>query len=81
MEKLFIYKIQDIEDDLKYSQYIRTSEECKQTIINAVEYWQDNPDDEYINANNVYDCIEMFLKEQEIDFEWVDFNESNTINY
>ena len=81
IEKEYIYKIRDCEDDDKYSQYIKTNKECRQTIQNAVEYWYDHPDDEYINADNVFDCIEQFLISKNIDFKWFRFDETNTIDF
>jgi hypothetical protein len=76
----FIYKIKDTDDDT-YSEYIQTDKEAKAIIENAVENWISYPDDEYINANNVYECIEKFLTIHEIQFEWIYFNDANIIEY
>lgn len=77
----YIYKIRDYEDDDKYGQFIKTNKECRQIIQNAIEHWYDAPDDGHINADNVFDCIEVFLNENNIDFKWFRFDETNTIDF
>lgn len=78
MEQIFIYKIRDIEDDYKYSQFIRTSRECKKLIQEAIYEWK--MDAESTGADNVFDYIETYLDQHDIEFEWFDFKH-NTINF
>lgn len=71
MEKVFYYKIRDIEDD-RYSCYLATSRQCKDVIEKAIEDWYDE-DIEIANVDNVFDTIEQYLDMRDIEWKWIKF--------
>lgn len=76
----YIYKIKDTDDDF-YSQIIQTNKEAKNIIEDAVDIWVENGEDNNLNADNVFACIETLLKINNINYEWIYFNDDNIIEY
>lgn len=76
----YIYKIKDTDDDF-YSQIIQTNKDAKNIIEDAVEIWVENGEDNNLNADNVFTCIEALLKINNINYKWIYFNDDNIIEY
>jgi hypothetical protein len=75
MNKQYYYKIRDIEDDDKYSQYLTTDKKCNDIIENAIETWYGgDEEDNRIEADNVFECIEQLLTQNNIQWKWIKFN-------
>lgn len=73
---MYFYKIKDLEEPDLYSEYLYTNKECSEIIEDAIGYWYDDQDKatEEIGANNVFESIEIALKEYNIEFKWIDFS-------
>ena len=68
------YKIRDIEDDDKYSQYLATNRKCKKIIERAIgDFYGGDENGNRIEADNVFDTIEQYLDMRDIEWKWIKF--------
>ena len=73
---MYFYKIRDLEEPDLYSAYLHTNKACADIIEDAIGYWYDDQDKatEEIGANNVFESIEIALKDHNINFHWIEFD-------
>ena len=70
----YFYKIRDVEDEEKYSQFLTTDKKCKELIECAIADWYGGDDNgNRVEADNVFECIEQRLTNNGIQWKWIKF--------